>query len=93
MVMDDGWFMNSASGGVTAKKGAIITTDEAKAVKANTYVAVNYLPADVTGEAAMLKLTAYSRSTEPTHCRTACSLPAAMLSTAVQTRTALPYLT
>ncbi len=64
MVMDDGWFMNSASGGVTAKKGAIITTDEAKAVKANTYVAVNYLPADVTGEAAMLKLTAYSRSTD-----------------------------
>lgn len=61
MIMDDDWFHNEASG--SGQKGARIGT-EAQAAAANTFVVAHYIKAVNTGDPAMLKLTAYSRSTD-----------------------------
>ena len=61
MIMDDDWFHNE-SGGMSGR-GARIGT-EADAASANTYVTAKYIPASNTGSSAMLKLTAYSKSSD-----------------------------
>lgn len=63
MIMKDDWFMNdSSASGVKDRSAWIGTATEANS--ANTYVTAQYIAPKVTGESALLKLTAYSKSTD-----------------------------